>query len=1124
MIESNPDFLQTLATKASPLSEALSALLARHQEESNQHASYLEDESRERFRQGFDLWCQIVGRGNRSKLERRLEWSGITPEVAQCLLAQAGQISLPHVPSWVATLEDIIATAQSFQLDSSVLKPDSPIPFQELYLPCVAVGSRRVEQECSSCIGLLSDTAWRSLQLGLLNSIARICSPSLMKEFSEFRTCGSSLKDFFQISIQGKTQTKKYQAFIHHHLDDGLCSLLDRYSVLGRLMATTVDFWVESTVETLTRLQSDWDKLVSCFAPSQCLQHVIDVEVGLSDPHKRGRSVLILTFDTGLKVVYKPKNLGLEVAFNALLDWCNVQDAGLQLKYAEIINCSSYGWSEFIPHSPCQDNAGIQEFFYRLGMLMCLLYILRGIDFHYENIISLGEYPILIDLETLLIPPIQSSTGDAFSNDEAKKILSEEIGSSVLRTAILPQRQLTLFHEEELIDLSYLGMQVTEGNETSVWQHINTDGMTIGVEIDNSLKEGRSLPSLVNGESISPEGFIGDLLAGFEATYRMLKQRQDMLLSRQGPLMLFQNQTCRMLVRNTRIYNSILGDSYDPSLMQIGVARSIGLDVLSRAFLNSEQKPGNWSLLQDEIASLEQCDIPFFTINSSYPDLMLDNGGVISNFFDLSSIEALFTQVRSLSDSGLSFQKKIIQLSLYSRFHREPTLAESLIESDGTKELKGSEDISQTISSNELLNVNDLINHAIAIASQLKKDVVEGTDGSVNWLSVGYNHKNQSFSPQEMSLNLYDGACGIGLFFAALASLTQPMSHLAAEHQSDVWHGLSMASTASLRYVLNSSKSSKVLHLWSRRLGIGGGVGLGSILYGITQISKLLARPELIVDAQHIASLITPELIEADRQFDVIAGSSGTILGLLALVEHLEGDIRQSVLDKAIDCGQHLLDHQVGPEGNPRAWVTWRGKRLTGFSRGAAGIAYALLRLFDVTQDERFRTAAIEAIAYEQTCFSKADGNWADLRAADPDQAFQVSWAHGAAGIALARLAGLVGLDTGDMHHQIEIALNTTQKHLNWGIDSLCWGTLGRIETLLFASQQLNQSDLLYQAHQATAKLLKRVESEGTFKVFQKYPSTVPYPGFFHGFSGIGYQLLRLAAPTQIPSVLAWEV
>jgi lantibiotic modifying enzyme len=43
-----------------------------------------------------------------------------------------------------------------------------------------------------------------------------------------------------------------------------------------------------------------------------------------------------------------------------------------------------------------------------------------------------------------------------------------------------------------------------------------------------------------------------------------------------------------------------------------------------------------------------------------------------------------------------------------------------------------------------------------------------------------------------------------------------------------------------------------------------------------------------------------------------------------------------------------------------------KGKVLTGFSHGAAGMAWALLPLAALTGDERFRTAALAALDYER--------------------------------------------------------------------------------------------------------------------------------------------------------------
>ena len=53
---------------------------------------------------------------------------------------------------------------------------------------------------------------------------------------------------------------------------------------------------------------------------------------------------------------------------------------------------------------------------------------------------------------------------------------------------------------------------------------------------------------------------------------------------------------------------------------------------------------------------------------------------------------------------------------------------------------------------------------------------------------------------------------------------------------------------------------------------------------------------------------------------------------------------------------------------------------LTGFSHGAAGIAYALLKLHEATGESSFREAALEAEAYETSVFLPEVSNWPDFR------------------------------------------------------------------------------------------------------------------------------------------------
>lgn len=198
---------------------------------------------------------------------------------------------------------------------------------------------------------------------------------------------------------------------------------------------------------------------------------------------------------------------------------------------------------------------------------------------------------------------------------------------------------------------------------------------------------------------------------------------------------------------------------------------------------------------------------------------------------------------------------------------------------------------------------------------------------------------------------------------------------------------------------------------------------------------------------------------------------------------------------------------------------------MTGFSHGAAGTAYALLRLYSATQEADFLKAAQEAFAYVRSLFVSEVGNyWTDFQPASPDSDdslnFINAWCHGAPGIGLSQIGGLAVLDTPEIRQEISIALQTTQKLDLAAADHLCCGNLGRMEILLVAAQKLMQPEYQVAAQQlATAVMTRAREMDG----FQLSRPNVYNPGFFGGMAGIGYALLRLAQPDVLPSVLLWE-
>jgi lantibiotic modifying enzyme len=279
----------------------------------------------------------------------------------------------------------------------------------------------------------------------------------------------------------------------------------------------------------------------------------------------------------------------------------------------------------------------------------------------------------------------------------------------------------------------------------------------------------------------------------------------------------------------------------------------------------------------------------------------------------------------------------------------------------------------------------------------------------------------------------------------------------------------------------------------------------------LTHLGTLWRQPRLLDEAQELVDLL-PALIDQDDQLDVLSGAAGCLVALLNLHEARPSP---RTLTDAMQCGDRLIA-RAQPAGDSLCWqVPGRGP-LAGFSHGAAGIAWALLALFARTGEERFRTTGCAGIAYERSLFSAEAGNWRDLR--DPENVrFPTAWCHGAPGIGRARLAVAPLLEEDDgVRADIATALQTTIA-TGFGFNhSLCHGDLGNLELLL----QHDEPSWHDKANRFAGAILDSARQRGWRC---GTPMEVESPGLMTGLAGIGYGLLRLAAPARVPSVLTLE-
>lgn len=307
-------------------------------------------------------------------------------------------------------------------------------------------------------------------------------------------------------------------------------------------------------------------------------------------------------------------------------------------------------------------------------------------------------------------------------------------------------------------------------------------------------------------------------------------------------------------------------------------------------------------------------------------------------------------------------------------------------------------------------------------------------------------------------------------------------------------------------------------------ISIGGFDGWGGVIYTLTHLGALWHAPELLIKAEAVVGLL-PAWIERDAQFDIVSGAAGCIGSLIALHHHAQS---QATLSAAIKCGEHLIAHAQRTEHGMGWTIPKQRTPLSGFAHGAAGIAWALLKLAALTGQERFQTTALAAIAHERSLFSPEEGNWRDLRVwATSDsgskgnsKSSMTAWCHGAPGIGLARLSTIRQLDDLEVRQEIETALNTTFDRGFGHNHSLCHGDLGNLELLLQAGRVLPDGRWHAEAYRIASHV---VESIARNNYLCGTPLNVDSPGLMTGLAGIGYGLLRLAEPARVPCLLTLE-
>ncbi|MFC0493280.1 Lantibiotic modifying enzyme [Listeria grayi] len=419
--------------------------------------------------------------------------------------------------------------------------------------------------------------------------------------------------------------------------------LLTAYPVMNKLIARTIRQQLEQLYEIISRFLHDREALQVQFKVSlQCLEKVEHLN---SDPHKDGRNVVLLTFTNNKKIVYKPRSLAGETTFNRFLEYLNTAGAlRYALKNTKILDRAAYGWQEFVMQKPCNTVSEIKRYFYRVGAYSALFQLLQTSDLHYENIIAAGEYPLFIDLETLV-----SVKAKKKAQETVLDLFYNEVNGSIIGSLLFPQQ---LIGSQKTADLSGLTggslkiekVKIIAKGTTDICEKTQVTQLNC---VSNQVTLGK--------ERIDPNEYFTDILAGVSDCFKILYEQKDFFVNEiaAGKLV---SGTYRQVLRPTHVYAKYLDSVYRPEYLENTQKTKQLLNIITETAAHKKRT-------QIELSEMLNNDIPHFVCASNSTTLQASNQQTVENYFETTPQQLVENKFKQLTKQEITKQKYYLRLA-----------------------------------------------------------------------------------------------------------------------------------------------------------------------------------------------------------------------------------------------------------------------------------------------------------------------------------------------------------------------------------------------------------------------------------------------------------------------------
>ena len=458
----------------------------------------------------------------------------------------------------------------------------------------------------------------------------------------------------------------------------------------------------------LRRLETCRDRIGQSLLDGRPVGRLVSLSASGADSHLHGRCAVRVECEGGV-FYYKPRDSRIDRLYTQIVaEFC--PDC---TRTPKVVCGEGYGFIEYMKTAPVRSCEEAAAYYRNFGALTALFRFLGTSDMHFENILACGEYPVAIDLETLLTPAPDPFNGLEISHIDEMNPAWRDILCSTQGTLVLPMMM------QGKVQISPL---LCTGQETA-----------------------HCLPVL-EGKQIPVYGYEEEFISGFSRMYdRLLSRRAELAeMARRA-----EDMSARFVMRASAYYALMLKDLHSPAGC---VSLRDRERILADLYTHFKDHPEYMPVVEWERACLEEGDIPYLSFRAGQSSLYGDprEEKLLEGYFKMTALERCLLCIKRSDPEEKRFELEYIR----RRFVQGPDVLPEAGETAPDRTVNPEQNKKP-----EPFTAEEAQAQALRIMDDLWGMAMRLTDGDLVFLSA-----NRHLVP-EYQMNFERGLPGMSVFF-----------------------------------------------------------------------------------------------------------------------------------------------------------------------------------------------------------------------------------------------------------------------------------------------------------------------------------------------------------------------